>query len=371
MQLFDNLRKAYTKEQYTAREAQQLAHVYSWGPVVFQVARLMIKYGIFDMLSKASDGLTAAEIQEKTGLSAYAVKCLLESSLTMQTVLLREGEKDRYVLAKTGWFLLHDAMIRADIDFNHDVNYEGWFVLDKALEEGKPAGLRHFGDWATIYEGLSSLPEQVQQSWFGFDHYYSDHSFGEAIALILSTHQAGEPLHVLDIGGNTGRFALQCVQTSGDLHVTICDLPQQIAMMRKATAGQPGAERIDGMGVNLLDPTQELPRDKHFDIIWMSQFLDCFDESEIISILTRAARIMQPTTRIYIMETLWDRQDYAPAAFCLTQTSLYFTALANGNSKMYNTDDMTRLIAEAGLHIEQIHDRIGNGGHSILVVNKR
>ena len=70
------------------------------------------------------------------------------------------------------------------------------------------------------------------------------------------------------------------------------------------------------------------------------------------------------------METLWDRQDYIPAAMSLTMTSLYFTALANGNSKMYNTDDMTRLIHEAGLEIETIHDRIGNGGHSIIVCRR-
>lgn len=76
---------------------------------------------------------------------------------------------------------------------------------------------------------------------------------------------------------------------------------------------------------------------------------------------------MDDDTRVYIMEPLWDRQDYAPAAFCLTQTSLYFTALANGNSKMYNTDDMTRLVELAGLKVEHIYDRIGNGGHSILV----
>ena len=66
-------------------------------------------------------------------------------------------------------------------------------------------------------------------------------------------------------------------------------------------------------------------------------------------------------------ETLWDRQRFEPAALCLTMTSLYFTALANGNSKMYNTEDMETCIHEAGLEIEQIHDHLGQG-HSIIVV---
>ena len=372
MHLFDNLHKAFSRERYNARQAQEMAHLYSWGPVIFQVCRLMIKYGILDMLNEHREGLTQQEIARAAGLSDYAAKCLLEASLTTHIVLI-DPETDRYTLAKTGWFLLRDQMIRADIDFNHDVNYEGWFVLDKALEDGRPAGLKHFGNWPTIYEGLSSLPEDVQKSWFGFDHYYSDHSFAEALALVGERLKGQEDraFYLLDVGGNTGRFAMRCVQANPTIDVTICDLPQQIGMMHKATAGKPGAERIHGVGVNILDESNAFPTDKRYDVIWMSQFLDCFSETQIISILRRAAAILDNDNRIFIMETLWDRQDYVPAAMSLTMTSLYFTALANGNSKMYNTDDMTRLIREAGLEIETIHDRIGNGGHSILVCKKQ
>ena len=365
MQLFDNLKRAFSKEPYNAQQAQELAHLYSWGPVIFQVCRLLIKYGILDLLHEHKAGLTQEEIAQATGLSKYATKCLMESALTTHIVLI-DPETDKYTLAKTGWFLMRDAMIRADIDFNHDVNYEGWFVLDKALEEGRPAGLKHFGDWSTIYEGLSSLPEQVQKSWFGFDHYYSDHSFDEALAII----SANKARHLLDVGGNTGRFATKCVQYNPSIEVTICDLPQQIRLMQQATEGVQGAERIHGVGMNLLDEQSAFPTDKRYDVIWMSQFLDCFSEEQIVSILRRAAAILDKDSRVYIMETLWDRQDYIPAAMSLTMTSLYFTALANGNSKMYNTDDMTRLIHEAGLEIETIHDRIGNGGHSIIVCRR-
>lgn len=366
MHLFDNLKKSFSKEPYNAPQAQEMAHLYSWGPVIFQVCRLMLKYGILELLHDHQDGLTEEEIVNATGLSDYAAKCLLEASLTTHIILI-DPTTDRYRLAKTGWFLLRDAMIRADIDFNHDVNYEGWYLLDKALEEGKPAGLRHFGEWATIYEGLSSLPSGVQKSWFGFDHYYSDHSFDEALKII----SANKTRHLLDVGGNTGRFAMRCVRYNPSIEVTICDLPQQIVLMRKATEGQEGADRIHGVGMNILDESNAFPSDKRYDVIWMSQFLDCFSEAQIVSILRRAAAIMDDDNRIYIMETLWDRQDYVPAAMSLTMTSLYFTALANGNSKMYNTDDMVRLIHQAGLEVETIHDRIGNGGHSILVVKRK
>ena len=364
MNLSPALEKAYTKDQLSAREAQRLAEFIAWGPVVFQASRLMVKFGILQMILDSKDGLTRAEIVEATGLSDYAVKCLLEASLCIGTLLV-DPATDKFTISKTGWFLLNDPATRVNIDFNHDVNYEGWFHLEEALKEGRPAGLEHFGSWPTIYEGLSQLPPQVQKSWFGFDHFYSDSSFPEALKIIFDEHHVKS---LYDVGGNTGKWALQCVGYNKEVEVTILDLPQQIGMMKENVKGKEGAERISGYGINLLDEKALFPkREGGLDAIWMSQFLDCFSMEEIVGILKRAKEAMTPETRIYIMETLWDRQRFEPAALCLTMTSLYFTALANGNSKMYNTEDMEACIREAGLEIETIHDHLGQG-HSILVV---
>ena len=363
MDLFPDLKKHYTKEQLSARDAQRQAEFIAWGPVVFQASRLMVKFGIFDLLRDSDEGLTRQEIVEKTGLSDYAVKCLTEAALCIGTILVNT-ETDRFTISKVGWFLLNDPATRINIDFNHDVNYEGWFRLEESLLNGKPEGLKHFGDWPTIYEGLSSLPDQVKKSWFGFDHFYSDSSFPQALEIIFRVHHVKS---LYDVGGNTGKWALQCVGFDPDVEVTVLDLPQQIKMMQENVEGKPGAERIKGTGINLLDETSKFPvREGGLDAIWMSQFLDCFSMEQIIGILKRAKEIMTEQTRIYIMETLWDRQRFEPAAFCLTMTSLYFTAMANGNSKMYNTEDMEYCVRETGLEIEQIHDHLGQG-HSIIV----
>ena len=323
----------------------------------------MVKFGILDLIRDSADGLTRKEICEATHLSDYAAKCLLEASLCIGTVLV-DPETERFTISKTGWFLLNDPATRVNMDFNHDVNYEGWFRLEESLLNGKPEGLKHFGPWTTVYEGLSSLPPQVQKSWFGFDHFYSDSSFPEALRIIFDEHKVRS---LYDVGGNTGKWALQCVAYNKDVEVTILDLPQQIKMMQENVAGKEGAERISGYGINLLDESASFPkREGGLDAIWMSQFLDCFSMEEIVDILKRAKEAMTSDTRIYIMETLWDRQRFEPAAFCLTMTSLYFTAIANGNSKMYNTEDMQQCIHEAGLEIEQIHDHLGQG-HSIMV----
>ena len=243
MKLPDSLKK-YTKDGMRAIDAQRMAEFIAWGPAVFQVSRLMIKFGIFRLLDNASEGLTREEIVKATGLSDYAVKCMLEASLCIGTVIINP-DNDRYTLSKTGWFLLNDQATRANVDFNHDVNYEAWFRLEESFKEGRPAGLEHFGPWPTVYEGLSSLPEQVQKSWFGFDHLYSDLSFPEALDVVFGRHRTRT---LYDVGGNTGKWALQCVGYDKDVQVTVLDLPQQIKMMEANVAGKPGADRISGHG---------------------------------------------------------------------------------------------------------------------------
>jgi hypothetical protein len=352
----NSILEKYEQERLSAPQAQRLAQEIAWGPVVFQVSRLMVRFGIFEMLLKSGEGMTLDEVARESGLSKYAAQVLLESSLTAGTVLLKDG---LYQTAKAGWFLLNDPMARVNMDFNHGVNYLGLFDLEAALLNGKPEGLKRFGEWPTIYEGLSSLPSDVQKSWFGFDHFYSDNSFDQALEIVFRH----APKTLLDVGGNTGRWATRCVSYSLNVRVTIMDLPQQLTLMREAVKDIPGAERIFGHAANLLDARVPFPTG--FDAIWMSQFLDCFSEEEVLSILSRAAASMSADSRLYIMETFWDRQRYETAAYCLAQTSLYFTAMANGNSKMYFSEDMERLVEAAGLKIEEIHDNLGLG-HSIM-----
>ena len=361
MNLFKSEHDRYTKEQLSAREAQRMAEFIAWGPMIFQVSRLMVKWGILDLLRDSLRGLTLHEMQEKTSLSEYVLKILLEASLSAGIVLI-DTESDRYTISKTGWFLLTDEATRANMEFNHDVNYRGMFYLEEALKEGKPAGLKTLGDWPTIYEGLSKLAPQVLKSWFGFDHFYSDHSFDEALEIVFAKH----PKQLMDVGGNTGRFALRCVGYDADVKVTIVDLPGQIGMMQQNVAGKEGAERIQGFATNILDRSNLLPQGR-WDAIWMSQFLDCFSEDEIFSILARAAKVMNHNTTLYIMETFWDRQKFETASLCLTMTSVYFTVMANGNSKMYHSDDLIKQVNRAGLQVVKIHDGLGQG-HTILEV---
>jgi predicted O-methyltransferase YrrM len=150
---------------------------------------------------------------------------------------------------------------------------------------------------------------------------------------------------------------MKAVNFDKDVHITIVDLPGQVNMARKNVQEAGLSDRISFFESNMLDDRQALP--KGYDAIWMSQFLDCFSEAEIVSILRRCHDAVTDDGHIYIMESFWDKQKYEAGAFSVQMTSLYFTAIANGNSQMYDSKVFIECIKRAGLEVVEQTDQIG------------
>jgi ubiquinone/menaquinone biosynthesis C-methylase UbiE len=186
-----------------------------------------------------------------------------------------------------------------------------------------------------------------------WDHYYSDAAFSQALPIVFQR----KPRKLLDVGGNTGKFAASCAQHSPEVSVTIVDLPEQIATARRHIDTLGLQSRVGTLAVDLLDHSRALP--PGFDAIWMSQFLVCFPEADVLSLLQRASAALGADSRLYILDTFWDRQEHPAAAFSLQASSLYFTCLANGTSRMYKFSDIAPLVETAGLRIEQVSDTLG------------
>lgn len=341
----------FNNKDISAYDAQYEAQKIAFAPIVFQAARVMRDEGVLELLfDNRKTGINFEQIKQSSPLSSYGLKVLLETGLSAKIVNLNN---DHYFLSKIGYFLLKDEMTRINMDYNHYVNYEALFHLDESIKERKPVGLKNFGNWQTIYPGLSSLPKKVRDSWFNFDHFYSDTAFQDVLKL-LNKHHVNT---ILDVGGNTGKFSLYIVQHSEQIKLTIVDLPEQISVAEKHIIEQGFEHRIALHSSDVMDKNQQLPT--QHDIIWMSQFLDCFSEQDIISIVKKASHAMTKETELWIMEPLWDRQRYETSAYCIINTSPYFTCMANGYSKMYRSDDLIQYIESAGLEIIEIIDDLG------------
>jgi len=323
----------------------------------------MLELGVLELIGKHRNGISLSDLQEKSNLSEYAIEIMVEAAETIDVI--RKNEKGLYNITKIGFYLLKDEMTRVNLNYMKYVCYKGADFMKESLVEGKPLGLKTLGDWPTLYEGLSQFPEPVKKAWFDFDHYYSDDAFPFALEIVFRE----KPLRLFDVGGNTGKWAIACCNYDENVKVTILDLQGQLDAAKENVTQQNLLDRIDFHRIDLLDPTQLIPEGA--DAIWMSQFLDCFSKEQILQILRNAYQAASENTWLYIMEPFFDNQRYEAAKYSLVATSLYFTIMANGNSKMYSVAVMTDLVEEAGFDVVEEFPLIGDSYHTILKCKKR
>ncbi|GHV76901.1 O-methyltransferase [Spirochaetia bacterium] len=359
----------YTRDTIRAVDAKFEAQKIAFAPLTFQAVRALLELGILRKIADSGDtGLTREEAAEQAGVSVYGVGVLAEIALGMNVLKLRPDTEgtERFVLGKTGWFLLEDDMTRVNFNFTKDICYQGAYDLAESVRSGKPRGLTVFGEhWNTIYEALSSLPERAKKSWFEFDHFYSDIAFPEALPIVF----ASPPRRLYDIGGNTAKWAIKCCAYDPQVRVTIIDLPGQIAAAEKNAAAAGFGDRIEQYPWDALDPASPFPAGA--DALWMSQFLDCFSLDQVTAILTKIHFVVTPSTDIYVLEPLWDMQRHEAAAYSLQATSLYFTCMANGASKMYRFAELTGAIEKAGFELVCAHHGLGSNSYSLLHFHKK
>jgi hypothetical protein len=351
------LNKKFSPARQSAFDARFEAQKIAFGPVVFQCVRYAWKRGMLQAIADAGDtGLAIDQLAADGRWTSYVLKVVLETCLSAGVVYLDGG---RYVLDKAGFVILTDTMTQVNIDFNHDVCYQGLFDLERTLDAEKPLGLKVFGDWPTLYQGLSELPEPARTSWLAFDHYYSDTSFPAIMPDVFAT----APKRLMDIGANTGKFTLAALEANAGVELHLVDLPGQLAVAEANLQEAGLRERAVLHPTDLLDDGAALAAG--MDLIWMSQFLSCFSEAAIASIFRRVAAAVAPNGQVLVMDTFWDRQRYDIASYCLINTSPYFNNLASGNSKVYESEDYIRLARDAGLELVTARDGIGYC-HSLL-----
>ncbi len=371
--IFDN--DKYTKDKIRAIDAKVEAQKIAFSPLTFQAVRALIDLNILQLINSTGDnGISIPEITEKTSISEYGIKVLVEMALGMNILKIKKEENnyfktnisEKFVLGKIGWFLIEDDLTRVNFNFVNDICYKGAFDLKKSITSGKPEGLKVFGNnWTTVYEALSSLPEKEKKSWFEFDHFYSDIAFPEALPIVYND----KPKTLMDIGGNTAKWALASCKYDPDVHITIVDLPGQTAVAEKNIKAAGFTNRIDICSGNVLDKSTKLP--ENYDAVWMSQFLDCFSLKQVTKILTKIAESSNKNTKVYVLEPLWDQQHYEGSAYSLQATSLYFTCIANGNSKMYRFAELKSAIEKAGFELKCAHHNLGSNCYSLLIFSKK
>ena len=341
-------RRAIHKQELvnSLSEAQKIA----FAPLTFQAVNALLELGILKEIDR--EPASAENIREKLELSEYTVKTLLE--VGEAAGIFRKVE-NKFSITRLGEAFLYDEMTRVNFNFVKDVCYLGADRLTQSFRNQKPEGLKEiYPDAETIYTHISRLPERMKKSWYEFDHYYSDNSFDLVYEILKPCGK------IFDIGANTGKFERVCLKNNPNQDITMIDLKENIDYIKD----NPELRGCKFYAANILNSDETLPQMS--GAVLMSQFLDCFSKEQIIFILKKIAKSSDDNIKIFILEPFIDMQKFEGAKYSLIHTSLYFTCMANGCSKMYSKKDMEKMIECAGWKVNAVYDKLGAHDYTLL-----
>jgi 2-polyprenyl-3-methyl-5-hydroxy-6-metoxy-1,4-benzoquinol methylase len=257
-------------------QALELAEGFFQSQVLFSINEL----GIFDLL--ADRPMTLDEIVAATGVDRGGLERLANAGaalglLTGSDGMYRNGAIPDRVLVQGrpgylgNWMRLLARWMRT------------WTNLTEGVRTGKPVqdSSLHLGD----------DPEFTRDFVLGMDDYAKLR--GSEIVRYLEFEDG---LHVLDLGGGPGRYAILLAQHWPGLHVTIFDLPDvvKIAAENCRAAGLDGRVRTEA-GIYLED---DIPGS--YDVVFLSDVLHQEDPRTCRLILRKAYRALKPGGRIVI-----------------------------------------------------------------------
>lgn len=345
-----------TRELHQQRlmQAYDQAQKIAFSPFIFQACATAKELGLLNLLGQSQCKLIVSDIAQKLSITEYGVSVL--ANILLQANVIEGSFESGFSLSKTGECLLYDTMTAINFDFADKVNYKPLTHTTEAIRQRQPAGLEEFNSkWQTIYPHLKDLPLQARNTWFAFDHFYSDSAFRAALGHLKNINVS----RFLDIGGNTGRFTKLALQTWPQSQGCIVDLPEQLSLMRENADLADYQDRIEGFSIDWLDEHASLAQCEPADVIWMSQFLDCFSMDQATQILCKATQALKKGGVVAILEPLCDCQSNRTAALSLACSSLYFTVVANGNSRFFFKNELEEIISRAGLTIQKRFDNVG------------
>ena len=225
-------------------EAQKIA----FGPLLFQAARLLRDLGILRALAWPVRA-DSDEIVRKVSLPLW------RAGAARGRPRGGHGPPRRRALPADHHRRGHplDELTRVNMDFVQHCCFQAMFTWRSRSGSGKPAGLRGLRRVGHDLPGPDAAAARGAEELVRFDHFYSDTAFPLALPRVFERR----PRRLLDVGGNTGKWAIHCPSIPG------CrghdPRPPRPLERRSRTSPRAGAGAQLTMPIDLLDHLQPFP----------------------------------------------------------------------------------------------------------------
>lgn len=300
---------------------------YYWKSFTLHAA---IKLGIFTAIG--TEQLTGEEIAQRLSGEKRGVITLL-NALSAMNLIIKEG--DKYSNTPVGMsFLSKDSpeYIGYMIMHHHHLS-ESWSKLDKAVRVG-----------SSVRSRLSYDDEEVRESsLMGM--------FNNAMNLaprLVDAIDLSDRLHLLDLGGGPGTYAIYFCLHNPQLKATVYDQPTT----RPYAAGTIEKFGLTGQIDFVAGDYLSEDLSGSYDVAWLSQILHAEGPRDCQRIIEKAVSVLEPGGMIIVHEFILDNSRDGPLFPALFSLNML---LGTTNGRSYSEMEIMEMLAKAGVKkIERI-----------------
>ncbi len=151
-----------------------------------------------------------------------------------------------------------------------------------------------------------------------------------------------ERIHLLDLGGGPGTYAIHFCLANPDLKATIYDLPETRPFAEKTIERFGLSERIDFVSGDYLE-------DKitgSYDVVWLSHILHGEGPDKCRMIIKKAVSTLRPGGLLFVHDFILDNTFDGPRFPALFSLNMLVNT-ENGQS--YSEDQIKEMLSRAGL----------------------
>jgi len=271
------------------------------------------KLGVFETL--ANRPLTADQVAERCGTHPAATRKLLTLLVALGYVRCK---REAYTLAPVArrWLLkeradsLYDGMLFRFVEWKWAEHLEAFLETGQALHIHDQMSSK---EWECYARGLAEAAQSLSPE-------VADRTLVPAGARDL-----------LDVGGSHGHYAAAICRRHPNLRATILDLPEAVERAAPLLAQADMGDRVTLRAGNAL--TEDLGTET-FDVIFMSQLIQFFDDATSAELIRRMARMLRPGSCLVIQEVIWQsapEQVKQQTAF----GDLYYALINEGGARSF------------------------------------
>ncbi|OCT91072.1 acetylserotonin O-methyltransferase [Xenopus laevis] len=322
---------------------QQLLE-YKDGFLVSKTMFTACELGIFDLLHKSDEALSALTISSHLGTSADGTDRLLSAcvGLKLLKVEMKNNEaffsntdvSDVYLVQLSPRSLYHMMM------YYSQTLYKCWHFLPDAIREGKSQYERAFGvSSGDIFKALYRSEEEMVTFMHHMDSVWNICGKDIIAAFDLSSFN-----EVCDLGGCSGGLAKQLLSIYPSSSVTILDLPEVVQTAKKHFITDADCNIAFLQGNFFNDPIPEA------DLYIMARIIHDWTQEKCLQLLNKIYKSCRPGGGVLLVEVLLNEDRSGP----LTSQLYSLNMLVQTEGRERSPCEYTKLLAHSGFRDIQV-----------------